>query len=255
MGSRVELSNLTVETSVPKSAKRGARSQGQAHGRLRLWLRRLGFVVLAIVLLPYLIAPLFIVINPPVTFVMLERAARERLGIHKTWVDFEDISPNLVRAVLASEDARFCSHHGIDWVEVQNALQDEDGPMRGASTVSMQTARNIFLPTGRSWVRKGLELPLALYIDFVLSKRRILEIYLNVAEWGTGVYGAGEAAKRDFGVSASNLTRSQSALLAAALPSPRLRNPARPGPGYSRIARRVAGRAAALGPAADCVLK
>ena len=245
---------MTIEASVPKSAKRG-RSESHARGRLRQWLRRLGFAALALVLLPYLIVPIYAVVNPPITLVMLQNALTEGGGIHKKWVDLENVSPNLARAVLAGEDARFCSHHGIDWVEVQNALEDEDGPARGASTITMQTARNLFFPAGRSWIRKAFEAPLALYTDLILSKSRILEIYLNIAEWGRGIYGAAEAAKRSFGVSPARLTAGQAALLAAALPSPASRNPADPTAGYARLARRVAARAATLGPAADCVLK
>ncbi len=248
---------MTAEAGVQQGTEQKAQKK-RTRGRWRsgrwLWLRRIAIAVLALVLLPYLIVPLYAVVNPPITMVMLQRAVFGS-GIHKQWVGLKDISPNLVRAVLASEDARFCSHHGIDWVEVQNALDDEDGPMRGASTITMQVARNLFFPAVRSWIRKAFEVPLALYADFVLSKRRILELYLNIAEWGDGVFGAGEAAKRYFGVPAARLTPGQAALLAAALPSPVTRNPGKPSARLWRLARRVDRRAAALGPAADCVLK
>jgi monofunctional glycosyltransferase len=246
---------MTAEASVRRSAETGKQKQSKGRTRLRRWLFRGALVILALILLPYLIVPLYAVVNPPITPLMLQRAVFGRVGIHKQWVNLDDISPNLVRAVLAAEDARFCSHHGIDWVEVQNALQDDDGPMRGASTITMQAARNLFFPVVRSWVRKGLEAPLALYMDLVLSKRRTLEIYLNVAEWGRGVYGVGEAAERSFGVTPARLTAGQSALLAAALPSPAFRDPAKPSRTLWRVARRVDARAARLGPAADCVLK
>ena len=111
-----------------------------------------------------------------------------------------------MRAVLASEDARFCSHHGIDWVELQNALDDDDGRFRGASTITMQTVKNLFLWTERDWVRKGLEAPLALYAELVLSKRRIMEIYLNIVEWGSGIYGAAAASEHYFGVPPAELS-------------------------------------------------
>lgn len=206
-------------------------------------------------LLPYVIVPLYAVVNPPFTPLMLQRALFGRAGIDKSWVGLEAISPNLVRAVVASEDGRFCSHYGIDWHEVRKALQDDDGALRGASTITMQTARNLFFPEVRSWVRKGLEAPLALWTDLVLSKRRILEIYLNVAEWGAGVYGAGAAAERYFGVAPGKLTAAQAARLAAALPAPLTRDPAKPNRVTRRVSGRIAARAQQLGDAAGCVLK
>ena len=153
-----------------------------------------------------------------------------------------------MRAVITSEDQRFCLHHGIDWVEVQNALDDEDGRFRGASTITMQTMKNLFLWTGRSWIRKALEAPLALYAELFLSKRRIMEIYLNIVEWDEGVYGAGAAAQHYFHVPASQLGARQSALLAAVLPSPATRDAAirvaapRGSPGASRRGWRPARR-------------
>ncbi len=238
-----------------KRADRGKEKAGAKRSRLRRILRRVLVVALVLVFLPYVIVPLYAVVNPPITLVMLQRSLTEGVGIHKEWVDIDAVSPRLVRAVLAAEDARFCSHHGVDWVEMRNALQDDDGPMRGASTITMQTARTLFFPGGRSWIRKVFEVPLAVYTDLVLSKRRILELYLNVAEWGpNGVYGVAAASKRAFGVTPADLSAGQSALLAAALPSPATRNPAKPTRGYSRVARRIAGRAAALGAGAECVL-
>lgn len=227
--------------------------RGRRSGRLRMWVRRLGLALLVFLVLPYLVVPLYRFLDPPFSMVMLEDAVTERMGIHKSWVGLDHISPRLVRAVLASEDARFCSHHGIDWIEMQNAMEDEDGPRRGASTITMQVARNLFLWGGRSWIRKGLEAPLALYTDFMLPKRRILEIYLNIAKWAPGVYGIGEASERKFGIPAANLTATQSALFAATLPDPDDRDPAKPGPGLSRLARRIMARALRLGPADDCI--
>ena len=170
-------------------------------------------------------------------------------GIDKTWTDIEDISPRLVRAVIASEDQRFCSHHGIDWVEVQNALDDEDGRFRGASTITMQTVKNLFLWTGRSWVRKALEAPLALYAELFLSKRRIMEIYLNIVEWDVGRLR--RRRPRRSTISACRRQSSpptQAARLAAVLPSP---DDARRGQAGARarrgIARRIAARDGAPG--------
>ncbi len=184
--------------------------------------------------------------------------ALNRLGgtaTEQTWVGLGRISPHLVRAVLVSEDARFCSHRGIDWTEVQNALDDEDGRPRGASTVTMQTVKNLFLWNDRSFVRKAVEAPLALYAELVLSKKRLMEIYLNIAQWGGGIYGAEAAARHYFGVTAAELSLAQAARLAAILPAPLARDAADPGPGTTRIAGRIAARAEKSGPYVGCVLE
>ena len=216
-------------------------------------LRRVVLAAAVLVALPFLLLPLYAVVDPPVSTVMLGK----RLGgasIEKSWADLDRISPHLVRAVLISEDARFCEHRGIDWVEVQKALDVEDGRLRGASTITMQTVKNLFLWTGRSWIRKALEVPLALYAELFLSKKRIMEIYLNIAEWDTGLYGAEAAAERFFGVAAADLSPAQSARLAAILPAPEARDAANPGPQTRRIAERIAARAAKSGPYVTCVL-
>ena len=200
-------------------------------------------IAVLLIVLPFLLLPLYSVVNPPVTTVMLFKALGGA-GVEKNWTPIDDISPRLVSAVVASEDQRFCVHKGIDWVEVQNALDDDDGRFRGASTITMQTVKNLFLWTGRNWVRKGLEAPLALYAELFLSKRRIMEIYLNVVEWDVGVYGAGAAAEHFFGVPPAKLTATQAARLAAVLPSPTTRDAANPGPGTARLAGRIAARAA-----------
>lgn len=221
-----------------------------------LWRAIRGIVLATLLLaaLPFALLPLYAVVDPPVTMVMLLK----RLGgapIGKDWAGLDEISPHLVRAVLSSEDARFCEHRGIDWVEVQNALEDEDGRMRGASTITMQAVKNLFLWTGRAWIRKAAEVPLALYAELVLSKRRIMEIYLNIVEWDTGVYGAAAAAESYFGVPAAELSLTQAARLAAILPSPETRDAADPGPGTRRIARTIAARAEQSGPYVACVLE
>lgn len=226
------------ETRAPAKPGRWARPRS----RLRRALQPLWLSILVLILLPLALVPLYAFVAPPVTTVMLFKAVGGA-GIQKTWVDIGNISPRLVRAVVASEDQRFCAHRGIDWVEVQNALDDENGRFRGASTITMQTVKNLFLWTGRSWIRKGLEAPLALYAELFLSKRRIMEIYLNIVEWDVGIYGAEAAASRYFQVPAAKLSSSQAARLAAVLPSPATRDAANPGPGTARIARRIAGRA------------
>jgi monofunctional biosynthetic peptidoglycan transglycosylase len=227
----------------------------RSRGRSRSLLRRVLRIALALFLLPYALLPLYALVNPPVSTVMLWNALGGA-GIDKDWRDLRDISPHLVRAVMMAEDARFCTHHGLDLVEL-NAAFDKAGAgarLRGASTISMQTVKNLFLWPARDWLRKGLEVPLAFWADLVLGKKRVMEIYLNVAEWGEGVYGAEAAAQTYFGVSAADLGPGASAQLAAILPAPTSRDAARPGPRTAEAARRIARRAAQSGPYVTCVL-
>ena len=144
----------------------------------------------------------------------------------------EKISPNLAKAVVASEDSRFYTHKGFDWVEIKNAVDahQKGKKLRGASTISQQTAKNVFLLPGRSWVRKGLEAYFTCLIEWIWGKERILEVYLNVAEMGRGIYGAEAAAEHLFTTRASKLTRKQAALIAACLPSPLQRKANKPTP-------------------------
>jgi monofunctional glycosyltransferase len=196
---------------------------------------------------------LFRFVPPPSTLILgrwltLQPVARE-------WVPLEAIAPALVKAVVAAEDQRFCSHSGIDWVELQKVLDDDDTPQRGASTLTMQTVKNVFLWPGRSVIRKALELPLAVITDMAWGKRRVMEIYLNVAEWGDGVFGAEAAARRYFGKSASALLPLEAARLAASLPNPALRNPGAPTAGLRAITRRVLERMEGAGELASCVFR
>jgi len=157
----------------------------------------------------------------PGTILMAQRAiAGETL--RKDWTPIEDISPHLPRAILGGEDSRFCDHPGIDFEAVQEALSDnaDGGRRRGGSTITQQTAKNVFLWNGGGYARKGVEAWAALYTNVVWGKRRTMEIYLNVAEWGDGIFGAEAAAQARFGKSAKDLTRREAALLAAVLPSP-----------------------------------
>lgn len=174
--------------------------------------------------------------------------------VEREWVPLEQISPNLIRAVIAAEDQRFCRHRGVDWIELNAVLDDEDGPSRGASTLTMQTAKNAFLWPGRSYLRKGLEIPLAMAIDVAWSKQRVIEVYLNVAEWGEGLFGAEAAAQRYFGKPAARLTPAEAARLTAALPNPLLRNPARPSRALQSAAARTQRRLGQLGSLGDCAL-
>ncbi|MDR6951959.1 monofunctional biosynthetic peptidoglycan transglycosylase [Ancylobacter sp. 3268] len=205
-----------------------------------VWVWRAAFVI---VLAPLVLGLLYTAVNPASTLMLARWATGQR--VEQSWVPLEAIAPALVRSVLASEDARFCQHNGIDLVELQNVMDTaEDGePARGASTITMQLAKNLFLWNGRSFVRKGLEMPLALYLNLVMSKRRQIEIYLNIAEWGpNGEFGAEAAAQRAFGVPALRLSARQAALLAVMLPNPHRRDAAKPGPGLSRLASRLQAR-------------
>jgi len=161
-------------------------------------------------------------------------------------VNINRIAPALPRSVVGSEDAKYCSHHGIDWNSLQDAIEDaQEGEVSGGgSTITQQVAKNLFLWPGRSVVRKGLELPLAMWIDLVLPKQRILEIYLNIAELGpSGQFGAEAGSLYAFGRSASTLSPREAALLAAILPNPVRRSARNPGPGVRRLAGTYMARA------------
>jgi len=179
-------------------------------------------------------------IPPPMTILMAQQVIGGR-GLDYRWRGLNDISPNLVYAAIAAEDARFCSHSGFDMEAIQKALQrnQEGGRVRGGSTISQQTAKNVFLWPSRDWIRKGLEAGYTVLIETVWSKRRVMEVYLNVAEWAPGVYGAEAAARHWFGKSARDLTPREAARLAAILPSPRRYDAARPGPYVRRRAARI----------------
>jgi len=216
--------------------------------------RGLVVLVLAVLLLPYLLAPLYRIFDPVSTAMLWRWMTGAR--VERTYVPLERIAPVLPRTVIASEDAKFCSHRGIDWGELKAAMEEADelGDMRGASTITQQTAKNLFFWGGRSFVRKALEFPLALWMDLVLPKRRIMEIYLNIAQWGPGgQFGVEAGARRAFSKSARDLTAGEAATLAAVLPNPYRRNAQRPGPGVRRIATRIQGRAAAAGDIDACV--
>ncbi len=194
------------------------------------------------------------IVLPPISTLMLARLVTLR-PVERTLIDLDEVSPHLPLAVMASEDARLCQHGGVDWEVLREVVEaaDEDGPVRGASTIPMQVSKNLFLWPSRSYIRKGLELPIALYIDLVWTKRRMMEIYLNIAEWGEGTFGAEAAAQRYFRKSARDLTRREAALLATALPNPFRRNPARPSARHRALADRLVGRMEATGGYARCL--
>ena len=185
---------------------------------------------------------------------MLIRLA-EGEGISKDWVPLSEISPQAPLAVVASEDNRFCVHHGFDFKAIRNAMADyeEGGDLRGASTISMQTSKNLFLWPGRNWIRKGLEAYLTVFLELLWPKQRIMEVYLNEVEWGPGIYGIEAASRKYFRKPAARLTRYESALLAAVLPNPREWRPNPPDAYVASRARTIAARIPKLGPLLDCV--
>lgn len=168
-------------------------------------------------------------VPPPITPLMVLRLLQGE-GLDKQWVPLSAISPELARAVIAAEDTKFCAHHGFDWDAIDNAIDryEEGGHVLGASTISMQTAKNVFLWPGRDFLRKGVEAVFTLLIETLWGKQRIMEVYLNEIEWGHGVYGAEAAARRYYHKSAGQLSRSEAAALAAVLPSPRRWSPTAP---------------------------
>lgn len=193
-------------------------------------------------------------VNPPFSALMAMQWVTGTT-IKQQWAPIERISPNLVRAVIASEDGRFCRHWGIDFAEIADAIRRSSGGVpRGASTITMQVAKNLFLWPSKSYVRKVIEVPLTYAIELFWTKRRILEVYLNIAEWGPGVFGAEAAAKADFGRSAARLSARQGALLAVALPNPFTRDAGDPGPWASRRASVIQRRAARSPELAACIL-
>jgi monofunctional biosynthetic peptidoglycan transglycosylase len=205
----------------------------------------------------------YAVLPPPVTFLMASRLVGGE-GLSYRWKGLNDISPRLVEAAIAAEDSTFCAHRGFDMKAIERALQANArvekrgrGRIRGGSTISQQTAKNVFLWPGRDWIRKGFEAGYTVLIETVWGKRRIMEVYLNVAEWAPGVYGAEAAARHWYGKPAKDLTAREAARLAAILPAPRRYQAASPGPYVRRRASRIQ---AAMGTVrndglASCVLR
>ena len=204
-------------------------------------------MLLVVLAVPYVVAPFYRVGHPRSSLMVWRRLTGAPVARH--WIAFNAMASDLPRVVVAAEDAHFCRHHGIDWGALREAINDakEDGtPFRGASTITQQVAKNLFLWQGRDFVRKALEFPLALWIDLVLPKQRILEIYLNIAELGPqGQFGAETASVYAFGKSASRLSPREAALLASILPNPVKRSARAPGPGVRRLAGTYVARAEA----------
>jgi monofunctional glycosyltransferase len=199
-------------------------------------------------------------IDPPTSALMFTQSLYGQ-QIDNRWVPLARVSPNLVRAVILSEDNKFCSHFGIDMGEMRAALskagREGEDALRGASTISQQVAKNMALWPGRSALRKVLELGVTLPMEVLWPKARIMEIYLNIAEWGPGIFGAEAASQYHFSKPASRLTQKEAALLAVALPNPFDRVAGKPGQGTKRLASTIEGRMAAASGSSrfDCVLR
>ena len=212
---------------------------------IRLVLR----VVLILAAIPLVLSVLYNVINPVSTLMIGRWITGER--VERVWTPIEKMSPALVRTVIASEDASFCQNVGIDFGELREAIEkaDELEDTRGASTIPMQIAKNLFLWPGRALIRKAIEMPLAIWLDLVVSKRRLIEIYLNIAEWGpNGEFGVEAGARRAFGIPAAQVDTRQAALLAVMLPNPHRRDAGNPTAGVQRLASRLQARVPKEGP-------
>lgn len=231
-------------------------ARGQKRVRLRFWLLRAVKIAIVLALIPTILTLLYLpfFVRPVSTLMLADLATFQ--GYDRRWVALEDVAPVMVNSVIMSEDGQFCAHQGVDWGEMNAELKDlfAGRAIRGASTISMQTVKNLYLwhrPLGA--VRKLIELPLAIYYDLVTPKRRIMEVYLNIAEWGPGIYGIEAAAQYHFNTSAKKLTRRQAALLAVTLPNPYTRNPAKPSRDMRALAARVERLAARAGAYVTCV--
>ena len=232
---------------VPKCLKQAA-----IYGTLAL---AAGVALLAVLTVAGLL--LFRFVDPPMSTLMLAQRLTGQ-SIEQRWVRLEQISPNLVRAVITSEDGQFCWHRGIDFREMALAMKNADGEgledIRGASTISMQVAKNLFLWPSKDLIRKGLELWVTLAMEVMWPKQRILEVYLNIAEWGPGIFGAEAAARHHFRKPAARLTEREAALLAASLPNPIARDAGQPGPGTRRIASTIEARTRSASARTACIL-
>lgn len=208
--------------------------------------RWIGRVLLALFALSIFWVIVLRFINPPITYLMVKRGFEWKekgkgFKIEKDWLAYEEISTNLKKAALAGEDAFFMTHHGFDTKAIEKALQRNKtgGALRGGSTISQQVAKNVFLWPARSWFRKGLETYFTVLIEIFWSKKRILEVYLNVIEMGQGVYGAEAASRYYFSKSGKSLTRKEAALIIAILPNPRKWDARRPSPYINRRANSI----------------
>lgn len=229
--------------------------RGRRRSPFRALLRRFVLTLVVLLALPLVISLAYL--PPPVhplSTLMMKDIVLLR-GYQRDWTPLEQIGPRVVNSVLMSEDGQFCSHHGIDLGEFRAIFEDflAGEATRGGSTITMQTVKNLYLWQGRSYIRKALELPYAIYLDLMMPKRRIMEIYLNIAEWAPGVYGVEAAAQHHFGKSTRQLSARQAALLAVTLPNPHARTPGKPSNGLNRLATTIERRAGHAGGYNDCL--
>jgi monofunctional biosynthetic peptidoglycan transglycosylase len=241
----------TVEIDPDMKRKRKRR----ARGRAAAWLRRILLVAFVIALLPLALTFAYLphAVHPISTLMLKDLVTFT--GYERRWTPLEEIGDRLKHSVMMSEDGQFCAHKGIDIAEFRALFEEfmAGEQTRGGSTITMQTVKNLFLWQGRSYIRKAIELPLSVYFDFFVPKDRIMEIYLNIAEWGPNLYGAETASLHYFGKPSSELTSREAALLAVTLPNPYERDPANPGPGLSRIAGTIQARADRAGDYVGCL--
>lgn len=235
----------------PASRKTAKKSQVKGRdglkGALRLWLRwalrKAARVATIAALFMLAMVLVYRFVNPPTTYTIWSESRRLD-GVDHEWVPMEDIAPVLRRSVVAAEDANFCVHWGFDMAAIRAAL--DDGAGRGASTISQQTVKNVFLWQGRSWPRKALEAALTPFVELAWPKSRVLEVYLNVAEFGEGIFGIDAAAHHYYGLTPAKLSPAQSARLAVILPNPKERDPRKLSANLGRRAAQVMDGAATI---------
>ena len=239
-----------VDAPEPDLRRRANEDLGETQSNLRVWLSRAWFYGSRAVAYGFaasvVLAVLFRFLPVPTTLLMISEGLFSGTPVRNEWVPLRQISPNLVRSVIASEDGEFCNHWGFDFKAMQDAWKDakRGERLRGASTISQQTAKNVFLWPGRSWIRKGLEAWFTVLIETLWPKRRIMEVYLNIAETGIGTYGANAGAMRYFKHDASHLSASEAARIAAVLPLPKKREAVSPTGFTRRHGNKIAGRIA-----------
>lgn len=227
-----------------KRSRKSTKKKAQGSSKLRRWLLRWGVrAISAVFLVAVVMTILWSVLNPPTTLYMMQESRRLN-GVDQQWVAMEQIAPIMARAAVAAEDANFCLHWGLDVTAIRAAI--DAGGSRGASTISQQVVKNVYLWHGRSWARKVIEAGMTPLIEALWSKRRILEVYLNVAEFDEGVFGIEAAAQHYFGVAAKNLSDAQAARLAAVLPDPKRRSARAPSNFVRQRARQILDGAATI---------
>lgn len=249
-----------AKTSKKKKSQTGKKpirkgQSAQKRSLLRTILRYVTGIVLFLFMLPIVLTVIYrFEIIHPVSTLMITRTLTFQ-PVNRDWQSIDDIAPSLVQSVMMSEDGKFCTHGGVDWVALRGVIDNamEGERTRGASTLTMQTVKNLFLWNSRSYLRKGLEIPLALWLDLILPKKRIMEIYLNIAEWDEFVFGAEAASRLYFKKSSKKLSYRQASLLAVTLPNPRNRDASKPGRRMNKHAKIIQRRAKTSGAYVGCV--